>query len=102
MPIRAVLARLLEPTTTPPYSEPAEETPRKQSRGGRPALGLESLEERSLLSAGTGLTGQYFGDTHFGQLKATRTDAAVNFTWAPGRSPAPGVPAGQFSVRWSG
>jgi hypothetical protein len=100
MPIRAWLARLLEPTS-PPYSEPAEESPSQQPRGSKASLGLECLEERSLLSTGTGLTGQYFASDHFEPLKVARTDPTVNFSWGV-RSPASGVPGSQFSVRWSG
>ena len=52
-----------------------------------------------------GLTGQYFNDpgngTHFGTLILTRSDPTVNFTWAAG-SPAAGVGADNFSVRWTG
>ena len=52
----------------------------------------------------TGLTGQYFNDpgngTHFATLILTRGDPTVNFTWAG--SPAAGVGADNFSVRWTG
>ena len=51
-----------------------------------------------------GLTGQYFNDpgtgVHFGTLILTRVDPTVNFTWAG--SPAAGVGADNFSVRWTG
>ena len=53
----------------------------------------------------TGLTGQYFNDpgngTHFGTLILTRVDSTVNFDWASD-SPAAGVGADNFSVRWTG
>jgi PA14 domain-containing protein/K319-like protein len=52
----------------------------------------------------SGLTGQYFNDpgngTHFATLILTRGDPTVNFTWAG--SPASGVGADNFSVRWTG
>jgi GH43 family beta-xylosidase len=57
----------------------------------------ERLEARRLL---TGLTGQYFDRVDFTDLKATRTDAAVDFTWAG--SPVTGVQADAFAVRWTG
>lgn len=51
---------------------------------------------------GTGLKGEYFPNT---ELKApvalTRTDAAVNFTWAT-NSPLPTFAPDKFSIRWSG
>jgi PA14 domain-containing protein len=50
---------------------------------------------------GTGLSGAYYGDTIFGALKLTRTDATINFAWGNG-APAPSLPADNFSVRWSG
>jgi PA14 domain/K319L-like, PKD domain len=52
-----------------------------------------------------GLTGQYFNDpgtgVHFGTLVVTRADPTVNFSWGTG-SPASGVTADNFSVRWTG
>jgi hypothetical protein len=51
---------------------------------------------------GTGLTGTYFqGTTLSGTPLLTRVDPTVNFNFAGG-SPAPGIPADQFSVRWEG
>ncbi|MEJ2055587.1 MAG: PA14 domain-containing protein, partial [Calditrichaceae bacterium] len=35
-----------------------------------------------------------------GEPVYTRIDSTINFTW--GASPAPGVPADQFYVRWTG
>ena len=50
---------------------------------------------------GGGLTGQYFADTNFGKQVLTRTENPSNgFKWDG--SPAPGVPASGYSVRWSG
>lgn len=49
----------------------------------------------------TGLLGQYFKGVELASppmLK--RVDAQVNFDWP--EAPAPGLPADQFSVRWSG
>jgi hypothetical protein len=51
-------------------------------------------------ASGTGLTGQYY-QGQFGTLLMTRTDATVNFDWGDG-APGAGVPANDFSVRWSG
>jgi len=52
-------------------------------------------------TAGTGLKGEYFDNMDFTNLKATRTDAQVNFDWATG-SPSTLLGADTFSVRWSG
>jgi hypothetical protein len=48
-----------------------------------------------------GLTGTYFGDANFGALKLTRVDGTINFAWG-NNAPAAGLPADNFSVRWSG
>jgi hypothetical protein len=52
-----------------------------------------------------GLTAQYFNDSgtgaHFGALVLTRVDSTVNFGWGTA-SPAAGVTADNFSVRWTG
>jgi hypothetical protein len=53
------------------------------------------------VTSGTGLSGEYFDNVDFTDLKVTRTDAKVNFGWGTG-TPAPGVDADTFSVRWSG
>jgi hypothetical protein len=68
---------------------------------------LEALEQRDLLSAspingsGIGLLAQYFAQTNLTRPVLTRLDATVNFDLMGG-SPAPGVAAHNFSVRWSG
>ena len=52
-------------------------------------------------TVGTGLTGRYFDNrTLSGTPVLTRTEA-VDFDWGTG-SPGAGVPANNFSVRWSG
>jgi glucose/arabinose dehydrogenase len=48
-----------------------------------------------------GLTGQYFDNIDFTNLKLTRTDATVNFSFGTG-SPDPLIGADTFSVRWTG
>jgi hypothetical protein len=52
-----------------------------------------------------GLTAQYFNDpgtgAHFGTLVLTRVDSTINFDWGTA-SPAAGVTADNFSVRWTG
>jgi beta-glucosidase len=49
-----------------------------------------------------GLRGQYFANRDLsGQPALTRTDRSVEFAWGNG-SPAPGLPADGFSVRWTG
>src|SRR4029078_7152596 len=46
------------------------------------------------------LTAQYFDSVDFADLKLTRTDATVDFTW-PG-APDASVGGDTFSVRWRG
>ena len=48
-----------------------------------------------------GLTGTYFDNLNFSGASVSRTDAVVNFNWGTG-SPAPGIGADTFSVRWAG
>lgn len=48
-----------------------------------------------------GLLGQYFKGTNFNQPVASRIDSGINFNWGSG-SPMKGLPADNFSVRWSG
>src|SRR5581483_2048619 len=50
---------------------------------------------------GSGLTGQYYDNIDFTNLKVTRTDATVNFDWGTG-SPDPSIGVDTFSVRWTG
>lgn len=51
---------------------------------------------------GTGWQGDYFSNNSLtGAPTLTRTDAQINFDWLAG-SPAPSIPANNFSVRWTG
>ncbi len=52
-------------------------------------------------TGGSGLFGEYFEGTGFQQSRFMRVDPNVDFDWGAG-SPAPGVPADRFSVRWTG
>ena len=48
----------------------------------------------------TGWRGEYFASINpYGQPALIRNDAAIDFNWGLG-SPAPGLPADNFSVRW--
>ncbi len=53
------------------------------------------------LNQGTGLTGRYYSGNFTGDPLLTRLDPVIAFDWGSG-SPGPGVPADQFSVRWTG
>ncbi len=53
------------------------------------------------LDPGTGLTGQYFAGTNFNTYVTTLANQGVNFSWGD-TSPAPSVPAGNFSARFTG
>src|SRR6185503_2256776 len=53
------------------------------------------------LTGGTGLRGEYFDNRDFTASRLTRVDPTVNFNWGTG-SPASGIGADTFSVRWTG
>jgi uncharacterized repeat protein (TIGR03806 family) len=65
-----------------------------------------TLVDSSAFGNGTGLMGAYFSNqsktfTNPPTPTLTRTDAVVNFDWGTG-SPAPGISADNFTVRWTG
>ncbi len=62
-------------------------------------LGFETLEPRLTLS-GSGLTAQYFHNSDFTGLAETRVEN-ISHNWGTG-SPAAGVDADSFSIRWTG
>jgi hypothetical protein len=73
---------------------------RRPKRSVRPAL--EALEDRTVpAGTGTGLLGQYYSGQNFGALVASRTDPSIQFNWS-GKTPAPGLSADNYSVRWTG
>jgi hypothetical protein len=51
--------------------------------------------------AGTGLKGDYYDNNDFTNLVVSHPAEVINFNWADG-SPATGVAADYFSVRWTG
>ncbi len=54
-------------------------------------------------SCNGGFLGEYFSNqTLSGSPTVTRCDSAINFNWPEGVSPATGIPADHFSVRWTG
>ena len=55
----------------------------------------------SVLADGDGLLGEYYDDINFSDRFLFRTDSNVNFNWGSG-SPATGMGADTFSVRWTG
>src|ERR1700754_4920761 len=52
------------------------------------------------LAATTGLQGDYFPTINLTGTATSRLDATVNQTWTT--PPMAGLPAGRFSVRWTG
>lgn len=50
---------------------------------------------------GTGLTGEYYNNIDFTNLRMTRTDSVVHFDWDTS-APAGGMGSDTFSVRWTG
>jgi YVTN family beta-propeller protein len=64
-------------------------------------IGSEESSAPSPQASGGGLVGRYYnGMALSGAPLLTRTEA-INFNWASG-APGAGVPANQFSVRWTG
>ncbi len=52
---------------------------------------------------GAGLTAQYWPNATFkGKPAVTRVDPTLNFAWQRDGSPAPSIPVGPFSARWTG
>lgn len=50
----------------------------------------------------SGLRGRYYNGRNFGELRHTRTDSSIDFTWEGGESPAPDTDSNNFSVIWTG
>ncbi len=64
-------------------------------------IGSEEATGTSAPNTGTGLRGQYFASNNLsGNVGLQRTEA-VNFNWGTA-APGAGVPADNFSVRWTG
>jgi glucose/arabinose dehydrogenase len=57
--------------------------------------------QTNVVGTGTGLTGQYYDNRDFTDLKLKRIDSTVNFNWGNG-SPDPTIAPDTFSVRWTG
>ncbi|WP_375418697.1 PA14 domain-containing protein [uncultured Hymenobacter sp.] len=76
-------------------AQPRQVVPRSQLFAQAPA---ESMLDAG---AGDGLTAAYYNGLSFETLQLTRIDPVIDFDWRLG-SPAPGVSANQFSVRWTG
>ena len=57
--------------------------PRPRSIARRPRALVESLERRQMMDAAivNGLSAQYFDNKDFTNLKLTRVDPQINFTW---------------------
>jgi hypothetical protein len=66
-----------------------------------PALAQENLSGTSGPDDHAGLKGEYYDNQDLTNLKLTRTDPTVNFSWGSG-SPDPSIAPDTFSVRWSG
>jgi hypothetical protein len=58
--------------------------------------------QTAVVGNGTGLAGQYYSDTNLQNLVLTRTDPTVNFTWPNDTAPVAGLPADNWSVKWTG
>jgi beta-glucosidase len=74
------------------------------AQGSSYVAGFPVVVPRTFLRTGNdiGLKGEYFNNAEWqGQPVLTRVDKQVDFDW-DAASPAEGIPAGAFSVRWSG
>ncbi len=98
--VRTLFARVFGPSAASRTATAAAK-PRRHRQSCRARLEIEDLEERTLLS-GNGLTGQYFDNNNFTNLKVTRTDSSINFNWGNNHGPAANVAATEYSVRWTG
>ncbi|QKG57166.1 OmpA family protein [Hymenobacter sp. BRD128] len=56
---------------------------------------------REQAALGDGLRGDYYSGLNFEHLIKTRRDALIDFNWSH-EPPLPGVPAEEFTVRWTG
>lgn len=90
----------LLPSTTYAYEVEAADAYGNVSSRTAPVI-VTTPAQFAVLSSGHGLKAEYFSGTEFDELRATRLDATVDFAWHHA-SPAPGVDAGDFSVRWTG
>jgi len=68
---------------------------------GNSAYSNEVSATPMALGSGTGLKGDYYDNADLTNLILTRTDATLDFSWGNG-SPANGIGADSFSVRWTG
>jgi beta-glucosidase len=74
------------------------------AQGSSYVAGFPVVVPRTFLHSGdeAGLKGEYFNNANWqGQPVLTRVDKQVDFDW-DAASPAEGIPASAFSVRWSG
>jgi len=55
----------------------------------------------SFIHSQTGLKGDYYRGRNFEKLVMSRTDQQINFNW-DNRAPTPGMPATDYSIRWTG
>ncbi|RYZ03205.1 MAG: hypothetical protein EOO73_28375 [Myxococcales bacterium] len=69
--------------------------------GGVPLATTSTPTCSATAGTGSGLSAEYFSGTALGTRVLSRTDANVDFQWGTA-APATGVPADNFSVRWTG
>ena len=63
--------------------------------------GVVTIQDNDSAPSRTGFRAQYYAGRNFERAVVERLDADINFNWA-GAAPAAGVPADDFSVRWTG
>ncbi len=65
------------------------------------AIGAAAPHALAQNSTPNGLTATFFKDREFGRILKTRIDPTIDFIW-DNRPPGPGLPATNYSVRWTG
>ncbi|MGF2015325.1 PA14 domain-containing protein, partial [Nostoc sp. DedVER01b] len=83
--------------TTPSSLQSIDSLPSNTARASASAVSANAVAA----SVGNGLKAEYYDNIDFTNLKATRTDATVNFDWDYG-SPDPTIGGDTFSARWTG
>ncbi|MEX1224532.1 MAG: PA14 domain-containing protein, partial [Pirellulales bacterium] len=71
----------------------------QQDRSALSRFQVQVVEEERV--EGGGLKAEFFADQNLARYVTERDDPNINFLWHK-ESPAPGVPADAFSVRWTG
>jgi hypothetical protein len=61
-----------------------------------------TVTPETLFASSRGLRAEFFAGENFATFLTARTDEQVAFSWPAATAPFAGVPADQYSVRWTG